>query len=68
MKILKTIGLVCLILIFLPFVVAWWKRDISDIELFLILFVGGSVILFGLAFVKTIFDSLKRKYTLRGKR
>ena len=61
MKILKTIGLVCLILIFLPFVVAWWKKDIGDIEFFLILFVGGSVILFALAFVKTIFDSLKRK-------
>ena len=61
MKILKILGIICLVLIGMPFLVLWWKGDISDLTLFLIIFIGGVVVIFSLAFVATIYSSFKRK-------
>ena len=61
MKLLKILGCICLAPVCLYLLKLWWTREIGDLELFLIIFIGGVVIIFALSFMKVMIDKFKRK-------
>ena len=61
MKILKILGYICLAPVCLYLLKLWWTKEIGDLELFLIIFIGGFAIICALSFLHVIIDKFKRK-------
>ena len=54
MKFIKILGCICLTPVCIYLLSLWWTKEIGNLELFLVIFIGGFLIICGLALLETV--------------